>query len=214
MLQLELQKPGDAPRPKLRLSLTKSAQFDITISWDEGADVDVHALMTKMTAAGAKVDDLEQVLSTYNVKRPGKSGVLVARNRDGTENPKGEGWFELPCGALRHSGDKTDGHAAGPDETIHFDGSKVPEGFTEIPIFALIHKPKDATFGAIKQAVIRITDANSGEELGAFQLSTEFAGFNAVQFGSIMLSPDTGWEFAATGVGFVGDFNMVLQHFS
>ncbi|MES2943529.1 MAG: hypothetical protein V4772_11735 [Pseudomonadota bacterium] len=45
------------------------------------------------------------------------------------------------------------------------------------------------------------------------QLSSQFGEFVGVQMGSLMMD-STGTHFAAVGVGFNGDFNSVLEHFS
>ena len=48
MLTLSLEKPGAAPAPKLRLSLSKGTRFTLRVDWQCNAahedDVDIHAL--------------------------------------------------------------------------------------------------------------------------------------------------------------------------
>ena len=48
---------------------------------------------------------------------------------------------------------------------------------------------------------------------GEYELSGQFGEFDAVQMGSLILGQN-GWEFAEVGVGFNGDFNMILENFS
>lgn len=201
MLQLPLAKPG-MTAGKLTLSLNKGASFKIELAWDSPHDLDAHALLAINNGAGAKVSSLEQVLSTYNTKKNSPGGVLVT-------NPDGS--FKTPCGSLLHSGDSRTGVVKEVDESITVDGSKVPNDVNEIPIFVTIHGGR-GTFAEVKMASITIKD-DTGKVLEAYQLTTEFAGFNAVQMGSLMLGAN-GWEFAAVGTGFTGDFNTVLGHFS
>ena len=105
------------------------------------------------------------------------------------------------------------------------DGSKIPLEVNEIPILVTVHEADhggghdggdededEPAFGDIDLCVITLTD-DKGRELGAYQLSSEFRDFNVVQLGSLLLGPD-GWEYAAVGRGFNGDFNDVLAHFS
>lgn len=202
-LQLALVKPGDVV-PKLHLSLNKGATFRIKLSWDTDYDLDAHALLAVNDGNGAKVSSLLQVLSTYNMKKTNPAGAL-------SPNPNGS--FSTPEGALTHSGDARTGVGADVDEMITVDGSKVPAGVNEIPIFVTIHpKNHPATFAEVKDAKIVIED-EAGKVLGSYNLSGEFGKFNAVQMGSLMHS-DAGWEYGAAGVGFVGDFNTVLESFS
>ena len=202
MLQLKLGKPGDNT-PKLKLSLNKGARFTVELAWDSSHDLDAHALLGTNSGAGAKVTSFEQVLSTYNSKKTNPQGLLIT-NANGS--------FSTPCGALTHSGDQRTGLNKDVDETITIDGSKVTEGINEIPIFVTIHPGSSVTFAEVKTASITIKD-DSGKVLGAYQLTGEFAQFNAVQMGSLLRS-DSGWEFTAVGSGFAGDFNTVLGHFS
>ena len=217
MLILPLEKPG-AGRPKLQLSLSKGARFTVEVRWecdaDHADDVDVHALEAVNDGFGAKVTELTAVLSTYNTTRMNPRGGVLPTNRDGS--------FQTPSGGLAHSGDM---RVQNNSESIVIDGSKIPVGVNEIPILVTVHEADhsdghdggdededEPAFGDIDLCVITLTD-DTGRELAAYQLSSEFRDFNVVQFGSIMLGPD-GWEYAAVGRGFNGDFNDVLAHFS
>lgn len=206
MLTLSLEKPGGAV-PKLQLSLTKGARFEVTIAWEcEHAhlhDVDLHALEARNDGSGAKVQELSSILSTYNTRSMNPKGGALPTNADGS--------FATPSGGLRHSGDI---RAQGTAETIAIDGSRIPEGVNEIPVFVTIHSParEAETFAEIEKATIAIVD-EGGKELGSYMLSGEFKDFNVVQFGSLLLG-ESGWEYAAVGRGFKGNFNDVLGHFS
>jgi tellurium resistance protein TerD len=206
MLTLSLEKPGGAV-PKLQLSLTKGARFEVTVAWEcEHAhlhDLDLHALEARNDGSGAKVRELSSILSTYNTKTMNPKGGALPANVDGS--------FETPSGGLTHSADvRTQGTA----ETITIDGSRIPEGVNEIPIFVTIHSAgkEVETFVEIEKATIAIVDSG-GKELGSYVLSGEFKDFNVVQFGSLLLS-EGGWEYAAVGRGFKGNFNDVLGYFS
>lgn len=220
MLTLTLDKPGAAPARKLQLSLDKGAAFKVTVAWQCDArhqdDIDIHALEARNGGNGAKVSVLEEILSTYNTtKMSPKTGVLATA---------ADGSFATPSGGLRHSGDV---RVQGNTETIVVDGSKLPVGVNEIPLFATVHKAEhgaahdegsqaedadEAAFADIEVCIVTIADAG-GRELGAYQLSKEFGEFNVVQLGSIMHG-DNGWEYAPVGRGFTGTFNDVLGHFS
>lgn len=218
MLTLALEKPG-LKAPKLVLSLNKGARFTVTVSWscaaDHQDDVDIHALAARNDGNGARVSALEDVLSTYNTKRMNPQGGVLPNNPDGS--------FQTPDGGLAHSGDM---RVQNNSESIGIDGSKLPLGVNEVPIFATVHEAdhggqhadeadedeEGAAFGDINLCTITLTDG-SGRELGAYRLSDEFRQFNAVQLGSVMLGPQ-GWEYVAVGRGFNGTLNDVLAHFS
>ena len=217
MLTLSLDKPG-AVAPKLQLSLKKGARFTAKVEWrcdaEHADDVDVHALEARNDGNGAKVDELASVLSTYNTTRMNPRGGMLQTNPDGS--------FQTPSGGLAHSGDM---RVQNNTESIVIDGSKIPAGVNEIPVLVTVHEAEhggghdtgeaaedEPAFGDIDLCTITLSD-ESGRELGAYQLSSEFKDFNVVQLGSILLGPD-GWEYAAVGRGFNGTFNDVLAHFS
>jgi tellurium resistance protein TerD len=218
MLTLNLQKPDAAPARRLQLSLSKGVRFSVKVEWDCKADheddVDVHALEAVNRGQGAKVHALENILSTYNTTRMSRSGVLAV-----TANG-----FATPSGGLSHSGDiRIQGSTA---EVITVDGSKVPAGVNEIPLFATVHKADhgdaheeahgddndEAAFADIDRCTVTIAD-EAGRRLAEYVLSDEFGEFNVVQLGTVMLTPNGGWEYAPVGVGFKGDFNDVLGNF-
>lgn len=200
--KLNLAKPGDT-RPKLSLNLTKVARFTLELFWSSAHDLDAHALLATNSGDGAKVSSFDQVLSTYNCKKTNPAGHLTG-NSDGS--------FSTPEGALTHSGDARTGVNSDIDEIITIDGSKVPAGVNEVPIFVTVHPSKTAKFSDVKEAGIRIKN-DQGAILGEYTLSDQFGQFDAVQMGSLLLGPN-GWEYAAAGSGFNGDFNTILEHFS
>ena len=199
---LNLVKPGDVA-PKLSLNLAKPARFSVELFWDSVHDLDAHALLATNSGGGAKVSAFEQVLSTYNAKKTNPQGYL-------SSNPDGS--FSTPEGALTHSGDTRTGVNSDIDEVITIDGAKVPAGVNEIPIFVTVHPSNLAKFSEVKTAGIRIKN-DQGSILGEFKLTDQFGQFDAVQMGSLLFRQN-GWEYAAAGAGFNGDFNTILGHFS
>ena len=205
MLTLKLQKDGEEA-PKLHLSLSKGARFTIELYWDSEQDLDGHVLLATNGGNGAKVDSLSKVLSTYNTELPLTDGSSMTR-KSGDKRP-----FMTPCKSLQHSGDARTGIGAAVDEIITIDGSAIPQGVNELPIFVTIHPSKSAKFSEVKDAGIRIKN-DQGVILGEYRLSEEFKEFDAIQMGSLLLGTN-GWEYSAAGVGFNGDFDYILGQFS
>lgn len=216
-LTLSLEKPGGPPLQKLQLSLSKGVRFTVKIAWeceaDHQDDVDIHALEAKNSGGGAKVTELESVLSTYNTKKMNPSGGALPNNPDGS--------FQTPSGGLVHSGDV---RVQGNFETITIDGSRIPDGVNEIPLFATVHSAEhdgdhegskdedEAAFADIEVCTVTIS-GEDGRRLGHYKLSDEFAEFNVVQLGGVVLTT-AGWEYVPVGRGFTGTINDVLAHFS
>jgi len=208
-LTLNLTKPGDTAK-KLSLNLTKGERFTVRLAWEGQTDIDLHALVCVNSGAGAKASSFDDILSTYNVRR------RIGMQEVGTLAKKSDGSFEIHGGALVHSPDATDGDQADIDEWILVDPGKlapVQGGVIEIPLVTMVH-PQDGgrRFRDVKNAVVTIENS-SGAQLMRVSLSTQFGEFVGVQMGSIMIDHGS-TNFHAVGVGFNGDFNTVLAHFS
>ena len=214
-LVLNLTKPGEQPA-KLQLNLQKNEVFTVKLSWDEKSardktDLDLHAIVGVNTGDGAKAGAFEDILSTYNVRRKvggQEVGVLVK---------KADGSFEIHGGALVHSPDAQDGVAEGDDEWIRIDPAKLgmpASGHLEIPLVAMIHGASVARrFADVKNARVTVVNA-AGRELMNATLSDQFGEFIGVQMGSILIERNGTASFAPVGLGFNGDFNTELGHFS
>jgi tellurium resistance protein TerD len=214
-LVLNLTKPGEQAA-KLQLNLNKNEVFTIKLSWDEKSssgktDLDLHAIVGVNTGAGAKASAFEDILSTYNVRR------RIGGQEVGVLDKKADGSFEIHGGALVHSPDAQDGLAEGDDEWIRIDPAKLaspPQGHVEIPLVAMIHAASGARrFADVRNARVTVVNS-SGRELMNATLSDQFGEFIGVQMGSILIEAGGKASFASVGVGFNGDFNTVLGHFS
>lgn len=214
-LVLNLTKPGEQA-PKLQLNLSKHETFTVKLAWDEKSandktDLDLHAIVGVNTGDGAKAGSFDDILSTYNVRR------RIGGQEVGTLDKKPDGSFEVHGGALVHSPDARDGNLEGDDEWIRIDPSRLTmptAGNLEIPLVAMIHGASVARrFGEVKNARVVVVNS-SGRELMTATLSNQFAEFIGVQMGSILIDRHGAASFASVGVGFNGDFNTVLGHFS
>lgn len=209
-LTLSLSKPGDKAA-KLSLNLNKDEKFTAKLLWDGGADLDLHALLCVGVEGGqASITSLDQILSTYNVRRKiaGSEVGVIDKNADGT--------FEIYQGALVHSADAIDGNLDGVDEWIRVDPARIPKKsgeFIEIPLIAMIHPQSGSqTFANVRNAQVQIVNSR-GDKLLDIGLSAQFGPFIGVQMGSIMIDSNGKAEFSQVGSGFMGDFNSVIEHF-
>lgn len=204
---LTLTKPGETPPAKFSLNLAKPETFFVKVKWNSRHDLDAHALLCFNNGVdGAKVQEQGNILSTYNAVKTNPAGIL-ATNANGS--------FSTPNGSATHSGDARTGDAlpeGEDDETITINGTKIPRDVNEIPLFITIHPASSATFSEVEKAEVVIENA-TGKILAHFHLTNEFAAFDAVQMGSLILDAN-GWSFSPAAVGFNGDFNEILGFFS
>ncbi|MFO1391963.1 MAG: TerD family protein [Agitococcus sp.] len=113
-----------------------------------------------------------------------------------------------PDGAVTHSGDNRTGDAAGDDESILVDLSKINAQAQEISFVVTIHEAeaRHQSFGQIQNAYIRLYD--NDKVVADYDLDEMFSNETAVQFGSFF-KLDNEWLFKAVGAGYrlnLGDF--------
>lgn len=103
-------------------------------------------------------------------------------------------------GAIRHCGDNLTGAGDGDDEQIIVELTKVPADYSKIIFVVTIYQARERKqqFGMIKNAFIRIVDADTGTELCKYNLSENYEGKTAMIFGEVYRYNGE-WKFGAIG---------------
>ncbi len=105
-------------------------------------------------------------------------------------------------GAMEAEKDHGGGHEEELSEEMHIHLSRLPAKGAEIAVWLTIHKAKERglDFSKIKGLFVEVCDAD-GNEMCRYHPTGEFAGFSALQVGSLMKKPDGAWSFTAVGAG-------------
>ncbi len=103
-------------------------------------------------------------------------------------------------GSVRHCGDNLTGAGEGDDEQIIVELTKVPQEFGRIIFVVNIYQARERKqhFGMIKNAFIRIVDADTRQELCRYNLSENYDGKTAMIFGEVYRYNGE-WKFSAVG---------------
>jgi len=117
-------------------------------------------------------------------------------------------------GSVIHSGDNRTGDAAGDDETISIDLTKIPADVDRIAFSVTIHDGEKLkqNFGMVSKAYIRVVDANDKAELVRYDLSEDGSTETAMIFGEVYRN-GTDWKFRAVGQGFTGGLAHLCKSF-
>jgi len=104
------------------------------------------------------------------------------------------------CGAVTHMGDNLTGAGEGDDEQILVDLSKFPASFGKLVFVVNIYEAakRKQHFGMIRNAFIRLVDAEKNVELCKYNLSENYNNMTAMIFGEIYLHQGE-WKFSAIG---------------
>jgi tellurium resistance protein TerD len=110
-----------------------------------------------------------------------------------------------PEGVLEAAGDNLTGAGDGDDETIKVDLSNVPANCETISFVVTIHdaEARRQNFGQVRNAYVRIFDANTREEIVKYDLAEDFSVETAIEFGNLYKRNDA-WKFRAVGSGYAG----------
>ena len=99
-------------------------------------------------------------------------------------------------------GDNLTGEGEGDDEQIFIDLDKLPPAYDKLVFVVNIYEAvsRKQHFGMIKNAFIRVVDADSNEELCRYNLSDDYSGMLAMVTGEVYRRGDE-WKFNAIGNG-------------
>ena len=103
-------------------------------------------------------------------------------------------------GAVRHCGDNLTGAGDGDDEQVIIELNKVPQDYDKIVFVVNIYQANQRKqhFGMIRNAFIRVVDADTGKELCKYNLSENYEGKTAMIFGEVYRY-NSEWKFGAIG---------------
>lgn len=110
------------------------------------------------------------------------------------------GQLQHRSGAVRHCGDNLTGAGDGDDEQIIVELNRVPTDYNKIVFVVTIYQARERKqqFGMIRNAFIRIVDADTGTELCKYNLSENYEGKTAMIFGEVYRYNGE-WKFGAIG---------------
>lgn len=103
-------------------------------------------------------------------------------------------------GCVVHQGDNLTGEGEGDDEQIMIDLANLPANYERIAVLVSIYKAstKGQHFGMIRNAFIRLVDADTNKELCIYNLTENYSGMTAMVFGEVYRRNGE-WKFSAVG---------------
>jgi tellurium resistance protein TerD len=194
----------------MAINLTKEQRIEIGLSkvgvglgWDpdEGTGFDFDLDASAFMLGANKKLPREEFFIFYN--------NLCGRGHREDDCEK-QGCVDGLFGVRSKGDDKTGGSSDGDDETIEVNLSKVPAEIQEIVFTVTIHDydTRKQNFGQVRNAFIRIYNAQTNEEIAKYELDEDFSIETAVEFGRLY-KQGTEWKFEAMGIGYKGG----LQYF-
>ncbi len=186
---ISLEKGGKVDLTKEAPGLTKAA---LGLGWD-----------TNSSGSGPAFDlDASAFMLGANGKIRNEKDFVYFKN------------LKSACGSVLHTGDNLTGAGDGDDETIHAQLDQIPADVEQVVFVVNIYDAENRrqNFGQVKNAFIRLYDANTNQEILKYDLSEDFSSATGVQFGRIYRHNGS-WKFEATGLGEAGGLKAFLSKF-
>lgn len=187
----------------MSVNLQKGQKVDLTkgnsglrrvmvgLGWDEAEQLQSHGLFGSLFGGGKKQDidcDAIAFLLDSNGRIARKADVVFFNN------------LRHDSGCVIHQGDNLTGAGDGDDEQIMIDLAGLPARYDRVVILVSIYQATDRKqhFGMIKNAFIRLVDADTDKELCIYNLSENYQGMTAMIFGEVYRYNGE-WKFNAIG---------------
>lgn len=115
---------------------------------------------------------------------------------------------------IQYGGDNRTGSGEGDDETLDVDLNSLQSTVESVMITATIYhaRSRKQNFGQVKNAYIRLIDAETGTELVRYDLSEDFGTETALMFGELYRHNGE-WKFRAVGQGYTGGLSALAGSF-
>jgi stress response protein SCP2 len=187
----------------MSLNLTKDQKIDLT-KGNAGL---------KRVMVGLGWDEVQQKKKGFFAPKPEEidcdaSAFLLGANEKLSKNMDGESLADVvfynhlqhSSGAVVHQGDNLTGGGDGDAEQILVDLANLPQQYSKIVFVVTIYQAREKRqhFGMIRNAFIRIVDADAKVELMRYNLSENYDGKTAMIFGEIYRHNGE-WKFNAMG---------------
>ena len=126
--------------------------------------------------------------------------ICVNGRLQGTDDVVYFGNLTHRSGCVRHMGDNLTGAGDGDDEQIMIDLASLPTQYDKIIVVVNIYQgmQRRQHFGLIRNAFIRVCDAETNQELCKYNLSENYDNMTAMVFGEVYRY-NGAWKFNAIG---------------
>lgn len=177
-----------------KIDLTKGAaglsKLLIGLGWDE-AQKSGGGFFSNMFGGSGGSADIDCDASVIMLKNDGSRHEVVYF-----------GHLRSSCGSVVHTGDNLTGEGDGDDEQIIVELNRVPSEVSKlvfvVNIYDCVRRKQD--FGLVRNAFIRVDNADTRQVLARYDLTEDYAGKTALIVGEIYRYQNE-WKFGAIGQG-------------
>ena len=185
------------------------SKIRVELGWKSGADLDACAFL--LGSDGTIQNNADFVFyNSENREQPfDRQKFLNKKNWRAKTRPMSADGSVL--GSLDDLGDEDEGEDA--SEEMSVDLNKVDPSVTEIVFCVSIYygDTQGTTFGSVRNPYISIINEENNEELCRYNLNENFSQETAVVAGSLLCDENGDWNFQATGQGYMGGMQGLID---
>ena len=185
------------------------SKIRVELGWKSGADLDACAFL--LGSDGTIQNNVDFVFyNSENREQPfDRQKFLNKKNWRAKTRPMSADGSVL--GSLDDLGDEDEGEDA--SEEMSVDLNKVDPSVTEIVFCVTIYNgdTQGTTFGSVRNPYISIINEENNEELCRYNLNENFSQETAVVAGSLLCDENGDWNFQATGQGYMGGMQGLID---
>lgn len=195
---------GDRFQLKKSEGLTK---LQVILGWKGGADLDACAFLLNEDGVISNDADFVYYRSENRDEAFDKEKFGNKRLWRMKTHPMSSDGSVM--GAIDDTGDDED-DAADASEEMYVNLDKVDGSVTEIVFCVTIYEEK-TTFGSVNDPYISIINEETGDELCRYDLKEKFKNETAVEAGKLICDEEGEWSFEATGKGYNGGMQTLID---
>jgi stress response protein SCP2 len=185
--------------------------MSVNLTKGQGVNLSKGSTGLKRIMVGLGWDEVQQEKKGFFSRKPADidcdaSAFLIGANGKLSINPNRMqdvvfyNNLKHSSGAVVHQGDNLTGAGDGDDEQILVDLTKLPQQYSSIVFVVNIYQAAERKqhFGLIRNAFIRLVDADKNQELAIYNLSENYNNYTAMIFGELYRQNGE-WGFNAIG---------------
>lgn len=201
---------GDRFQLKKSEGLTK---LQVILGWKGGADLDACAFL--LNEDGVISNDADFVFYNSENREEEFDKQKFGKKKYWREHTRPMSADGSVMGSIDDTGegaDDDDDENKKRSEEMYVNLDKVDGSVTEIILCTTVY-PKEGyeNFGSVRNPYISIINEETGDELCRYDLKAEFKNETAVEAGKLVCDEEGEWSFEATGKGYTGGMQTLID---
>lgn len=197
----------------MSLTLTKGQNLSLTKEDPSLKNLELGLGWDVRATDGVEFDLDGSVLLLNSARKVRSDADFVFYNQLGDVTVDGKNYDEAKA-SVKHMGDNRTGEGEGDDEQVLVHLDRIPADVDAIAFTVSIHDAdaRGQNFGQVRNAFIRLVNADTGKEVLRYDLSEEYSTETSLIFAELYRNNGE-WKFKAVGQGYREGLGAIAREF-